>query len=133
MVSRARARAAAKIAARTLIFDDKDHQKKNIRFSSFPEYVSLCVILQAAVIGDIRPFLIKALTNHPNTSTIAIDNATISTISEPILRFGSVFFFSFVRFYNLSLDKSVFVFMQKRSLIERPVDIRNLELSTLER
>ena len=89
-------------------------------------------MVQAAVIGDIRPFLIKAWTNHPNTSTIAIDNATISTISEPILRLSSVFFFLF-EMYNLSLDESVFVSMQKRSLIERPVDIRNLVLSTPER
>lgn len=89
-------------------------------------------MFQAAVIGDIRPFLIKAWTNHPNTSTIAIDNATISTTSEPILRLSSVFFFLF-EMYNLSLDESVFVFMKKRSLIERPVDIRNLVLTTPER
>ena len=89
-------------------------------------------MFQAAVIGDIRPFLIKAWTNHPNTSTIAIDNATISTISEPILRLSSVFFF-FFEMYNLSLDESVFLSMKKRSLIERPVDIRNLVLSTPER
>jgi len=89
-------------------------------------------MFQAAVIGDIRPFLIKAWTNHPNTSTIAIDNATISTISEPILRIGSVFFF-FFDIYNLSLDESVFVSMKKRSLIEIQVDIRNLVLTTPER
>jgi hypothetical protein len=88
-------------------------------------------MFQAAVIGDIRPFLIKAWTNHPNTSTIAIDNATISTISEPILRIGSVFFFFDI--YNLSLDESVFVSMKKRSLIEIQVDIRNLVLTTPER
>jgi hypothetical protein len=82
-------------------------------------------MFQAAVIGDIRPFLIKAWTNHPNTSTIAIDNATISTTSEPILRIGSVFFF-FFDIYNLSLDESVFVSMKKRSLIDIQVDIRNL-------
>jgi hypothetical protein len=67
--------------------------ERKISVFSFPEYFSLCVMFQAAVIGDIRPRLSKAWTNHPNTSTIAIDNATISTTSEPILRLGSVFFF----------------------------------------
>jgi hypothetical protein len=132
MVSRARARAAAIIAERTLIFDDSQYIKRKISVFSFSEYVSLCIMFQAAVIGDIRPFLIKAWTNHPNTSTIAIDNATISTTSEPILRIGSVFFF-FFDIYNLSLDESVFVSMKKRSLIEIQVDIRNLVLTTPER
>jgi hypothetical protein len=91
--------------------------ERKISVFSFPEYVSLCIMFQAAVIGDIRPFLIKAWTNHPNTSTKAIDNATISTTSEPILRLGSVFFF-FFHIYNLSVDESVFVSMKKRSLIE---------------
>jgi hypothetical protein len=74
-------------------------------------------MFQAAVTGDIRPRLITTWITHPNTSTIAIDNATISTTSGPILRLGSVFFF-FFHIYNLSVDESVFVSMKKRSLIE---------------